>query len=111
MKLLPATIGFGDLLRRILVFEKLYPLSEVASALGITVRNFCTRLRNGARFDPDDISILLRVIDDERLRAWLFAGSDLLLVRRPATISGDGNMTLVQRTTACAMQAMSAIYG
>jgi hypothetical protein len=111
MKLLPATIGFGDLLRRILVFEKLRPLREIADALGITVRNFCTRLRNGARFDPNDVAILLRVIDDERLRAWLFADSGLLLVRRPAMTSDGSSMTLVQRTAACAMEAMSAIYG
>jgi hypothetical protein len=111
MKLLPATIGFGDLLRRILVFEKMRPLTEIAAALGITVRNFCTRLRNGVRFDPDDISILLRMIDDERLRAWLFAGSGLLLVRQPATTSDGNCMTLVQRTASCAVEAMSAIYG
>ena len=111
MKLLPATIGFGDLLRRILVFEKMHPLHEIADALGITVRNFCTRLRNGARFDPDDVAILLRVIDDERLRAWLFADSGLLLVRQPAMTSDGSNLTLVQRTAACAMEAMSAICG
>jgi hypothetical protein len=111
VKLLPPTIGFGDLLRRILVFEKVRPLAEITDALGITVRNFCTRLRNGARFDPDDVSILLRMVDDERLRAWLFAGSGLLLVRQPAMMRGGGSMTLVQRAAACAMETLSAIHG
>jgi hypothetical protein len=30
MKSLPINIGFGDLLRRIVVFEKVYPLVRVA---------------------------------------------------------------------------------
>jgi len=109
MKSLPINIGFGDLLRRIVVFEKVYPLVRVSAALGMTVRNFCAKLRNGTRFDPDDVSILLRVIDDERLRGWLFAGSGLLLVRHPAMTSDGSDMTLPRRTAACAMEAMSAI--
>jgi hypothetical protein len=109
MKSLPITIGFGDLLRRIVVFEKVYPLVRVAAALGMTVRNFCAKLRNGTRFDPDDVAILLRVIDDERLRGWLFAGSGLLLVKHPVIKSDGSDMTLPRRTVACAMEAMSAI--
>lgn len=110
MKSLPITIGFGELLRRILLFEKVHSVTQASAALGMTVRNFCTKLRNGARFSPDDVSNLLRVIGDERLRGWLFSGSSLLLVKHPVTLADGSDMTLLQRTAACAMEAMSAIY-
>ena len=75
----------------------------------MTVRNFCTKLRSDSRFDPDKVAILLRVIDDERLREWLFAGSGLLLVKHPVTMPDGSDMTLPQRTATCAMEAVSAI--
>lgn len=110
MKLLPITIGFGDLLRRILLFEKVHPVTQVSAALGITVRNFSARLRNGARFSPDDVSKLLQLISDERLRGWLFSGSGLILVKHPVMPPDSGEMSLLQHTAACATEAMSAIF-
>ena len=105
----PTTAGFDDLLRRILIVEKLLPLTDVAAALGTTAHGFCRRLRNGGRFGPDEVATLLRVVADERLPQWLFAGSGLLLVRHQAPPPDRGNMTLRQRTVSCAGEAISAI--
>ena len=48
-KVFPPRDSFGDLLRQILVFEKRQSLQAVATALGMTSRDFCSRLRNGGR--------------------------------------------------------------
>ncbi len=109
MKPLAAKAGFADLLRHILVFEKRQPLQHVAAALGVTVRVFCSRMRTGGRLDPDEVAILLRVIADERLFLWFFAGSGLLLVKHTIALPGGSNMTLRQRTVACAADAISTI--
>ena len=108
-KLLATAAGFGDLLRRILIVEKRHRLIDVATALGMTVHGFCCRMRNGGRFNPDNVATLLRVIDDDRLPHWFFAGSGLLLVRHPQAPPGSGEMTLHQRATACAADAIAAI--
>ena len=101
--------SFADLLRHILILEKQQPLQHVAAALGMTVRAFCTRLRNGGRLDPDDVAILLREIADERLLRWFFAGSGLLLVKHTIVLPGSSNMTLLERVVTCAVGAVAAI--
>ena len=53
MKQLPANASFDDLLRHILIVEKQQSLEQVAATLGMTAHAFCSRLRNGGRFDPD----------------------------------------------------------
>jgi hypothetical protein len=103
------TEGFGDLLRRILIVENRHRLTEVAAALGMTAHCFCRKLRNGGRFSPDNVATLLRVVVDERLPHWFFAGSGLLLVRHSQPLSGNGAMTLHQRAAACAAEAIAAI--
>jgi hypothetical protein len=108
-KLLATAEGFDDLLRRILIVEKRHRLIDVAAALGMTAHGFCRKLRNGGRFNPDNVATLLRVIADERLPHWFFAGSDLLLVRHPEPQPGSGAMTLHQRAAGCAAQAIAAI--
>jgi hypothetical protein len=101
--------SFGDLLRQILVFEKRQSLHGVATALSMAARDFCSRLRNGGRFDPQQIAIILRAITDERLPRWFFSGSGLLLVKH-TIVSPDGtNLTLQQRTIASALEAIAAI--
>jgi hypothetical protein len=46
-------------------------------------------LHRGARFTPDDITVLLREIQDDRLIRWLWGGSGLLIMRRPDTPNVD----------------------
>lgn len=106
---LPAKADFDDLLRHILIVEKRQSLEDVAAALGVTAHAFCSRLRNGGRFDPDDVAVLLRVIADERLPLWLFAGSGLLLVQHTIASPDGSNMTLRQRTAGCAAAAIAII--
>jgi hypothetical protein len=106
---LPATAGFAELLRHILILEKQQPLKQVAAALGMTVHAFCARLRNGGRLDPDDVAILLREVADERLLRWFFAGSGLLLVKHTIVLPGGSNMTLLERVVTCAVGAIAAI--
>src|SRR4051794_27252991 len=91
------TAGFDDLLRRILLVEKRQRLADVAAALAMTAHRFCRKMRNGGRFAPREVAMLLRVIADERLPRWFFAGGDLLLVRHPKPLPGGGAMTLQQR--------------
>ena len=101
--------NFDDLLRDILIVEKRQSLEAVAATLGMKAHAFCSRLRNGSRFDPDDVALLLRVIADERLPLWFFAGSGLLLVQHGIASSEASNMTLRQRTATCAAAAIATI--
>ncbi len=108
-KVFPPRDSFGDLLRQILVFEKRQSLQGVATALGMTSRDFCSRLRNGGRFDPDEVAIILREVADERLRQWFFAGGGLLLVKHAIVLQDNSNLTVRQRLIASAVDAISAI--
>jgi len=109
MKQLPTHASFDDLLRHILIVEKRQSLEDVAATLGMTAHTFCSRLRHGGRFDPDDVATLLRMVPDERLPLWFFAGSGLLLVEHPIASPGASNKTLRQRTAACAASTIAAV--
>jgi hypothetical protein len=108
MRPIPEATTFGDLLRRTLVFEKLLPLPDVAASLGMTERGFRSKMQGGGRFDPDQVATLLRVVADERLPAWFFSGSDLLLVKLPAACPGR-NQAPPQSSMTCAAEALAAI--
>lgn len=108
-KALPAKVSFGDLLHHILVAEKRQPLKPVADALGVSVRGFCSRLRNGGRLDPDEVATLLCMVADERLPQWFFADSGLGLVRQAVASPGGAGTALRRRLAACAVDAVAAI--
>lgn len=76
--------GLGELLRRIVTGGKQYHVAQIAAALQLTPRSFFGRLQRGARFTPDEIAILLREIQDDRLIRWLWGGSGLLITLGPA---------------------------
>jgi hypothetical protein len=59
----------GELLRRIII--DVDHVARITAALRLTPRSFYKRLHRGARFTPDDITVLLREIQDDRLIRWL----------------------------------------
>jgi hypothetical protein len=104
-----ARASFGDVVRRVLAVEKKQKLKEAAAALEMTERAFHTRMRGGGRFDPNEIAVLIGVIEDERLPRWFFSGTDLILVKRPMQAANGKALTMHERTAACLMEAVVAI--
>ena len=92
--------GFTSLLRRILLEDKQQGIKLISDALGLTPRTFYARLHNRSRFEPEEIAVLLRQVNDERLAKWLFARSDLVLVARSAAEHDEDGTKLLERATA-----------
>jgi len=88
-------VDLGELIRRILVHEKPWAVTQLAAALGLTPGGLHVRLRRGARFNPDELVILLRELPDERLARWMLAGTGLLLVRQPTVAECEGRVVLL----------------
>lgn len=80
---------FATLLRGILFEGKQVRAKDLAAAIGLTPRTLYARLHNGSRFDPHELSIILREVSDDSLAQWLFARSRLVLVRRPGADPTD----------------------
>jgi hypothetical protein len=97
----------GELLRRILVDED--HVVRTAAALRLTPRGLYGRLQRGARFTPDEIAILLREIEDDRLIRWLWGGSRLLIMRRPIASSCDVSDALLQPLLDSAAECITAL--
>ncbi len=97
----------GELLRRILVDED--RVARTAAALRLTPRSLYARLHRGARFTPDEIAILIREFQDDRLIRWLWGGSGLLITRRPDFPSDDMNNPLLQPLLNSAAECIAAL--
>jgi hypothetical protein len=97
----------GELLRRIFVDED--HVARTAAALGLTPRSFSGKLHRGARFTPDEIAVLLREIQDDRLIRWLWGGSGLLITRRPAAPGDDPSDRLLQPLLNSATECIAAL--
>lgn len=74
--------GFTVLLRRNILQQKQAEVDSLATAIRVSSRTFYARLRNGSRFDPEEVSIVLRNVPDRLLAKWFFANSRLVLVNR-----------------------------
>ena len=103
------TIEFGELIRRLVLLEKRRPAAAVAATLGLTQSSFYRRMQGHARFDPDQIALLLGELDDDRLRRWLFAGTRILLVRRPSEQPPAAGKTPFDQTAAAAEATIKAL--
>ena len=97
----------GELLRRILVDAD--HVARSAAALQLTPRSLSARLQRGARFTPDEIAILLRELQDDRLIRWLWGGSGLLITRRPAAPGDDPSGRLLQPLLNSATECIAAL--
>jgi hypothetical protein len=97
----------GELLRRVFVDEG--HVARTAAALGLTPGSFYSKLHRGARFTPDEIAILLREIEDNRLIRWLWDGSGLLITRRPAAPGDDVNDSLLPPLVNSAAECIAAL--
>jgi hypothetical protein len=109
MQAAPSSVRFGDILRLVLAEGKKQTPQAAAAALNMTLRAFHSKMRGAGRFDPDELSILLTIVTDERLPRWFFTGSDLLLVRRPIPAEGGQTATMPERTAACVVETLNAI--
>lgn len=97
----------GELLRRVLVDED--HVARTTAALGLTPRSFHGKLHRGARFTPDEIAVLLREIQDDRLIRWLWGGSGLLITRRPPAPGDHLNDSLLQPLLNGAAECIAAL--
>ena len=93
---------FAVLLRRLLVIERVRPVREVATALGMTYSSFHARLHGRVAFRPEEITRVLRIVPDMRLLDCLLLDTGFLAVARPE------NAEMVDMRLAVGMTVRSA---
>ncbi|HUB15146.1 MAG TPA: hypothetical protein VMB34_24570 [Acetobacteraceae bacterium] len=101
--------GFGELVRRAVLYEKRRPAAELAATLSLPPAGLYARLRGRPGFAPEQIAIPLRELPDDHLTRWLFSGSGIMPVRRPADRSDAAGETLIGQAVGSALASVDAL--
>ncbi len=75
---------FAALVYNVLVMDGRYSVKEIAGRFGMPYDTFYARIANRTSFSAEEIRLLLRLVPDVRLAAWLLEGTPFLPAARPS---------------------------
>jgi hypothetical protein len=100
---------FTQLVRKIVIHERRGMLRELARLAGLSYGAFYNRLNGRAEFNPREINMLLRQLDDWRLVDCLLDGTTFHVIRQQDLDAGGMNDDVLTVALACATDTLDAV--
>lgn len=105
----PRGRAFAELVYRVLVIEKRWPIEVVARQLGMKYDTLYSRINGRVVFSPDEIRALLRAAPDHRLIDILLAESPFIAINRSEPDSGNRAPSIHRNATECMLKSADVL--